>query len=74
MNIIKHSCVFELWSRTYRIGRKNVFFVALLVEIVAGFLMAVVPYWAAYGIARVAVGFAHPGIFVIAVVIGLFVF
>lgn len=55
-----------------RIGRKKVFFIAIITLITAGILMALVPYWAAFAVLRAAVGFAHPGIFVIAVVIGLF--
>lgn len=39
--------------------------------IISGVLMAVVPYWTAFALLRAAVGFAHPGIFVIAVVIGM---
>ncbi|VDK29051.1 unnamed protein product [Gongylonema pulchrum] len=52
-----------------RIGRKRVFFIAIITLITSGILMAVVPYWAAFALLRAAVGFAHPGIFVIAVVI-----
>ncbi|OZC11067.1 transporter, major facilitator family protein [Onchocerca flexuosa] len=54
-----------------RIGRKKVFFIAIIILIISGVLMAVVPYWTAFALLRAAVGFAHPGIFVIAVVIGM---
>ncbi|EFO22125.2 hypothetical protein LOAG_06361 [Loa loa] len=54
-----------------RIGRKKVFFIAIIMLIISGALMAVVPFWTAFALLRAAVGFAHPGIFVIAVVIGM---
>ncbi|KAL3982367.1 Sugar transporter family protein [Acanthocheilonema viteae] len=54
-----------------RIGRKKVFFIAIIMLIISGVLMAVVPYWTAFALLRTTVGFAHPGIFVIAVVIGM---
>nr|CDP94791.1 Bm7167, isoform h [Brugia malayi] len=54
-----------------RIGRKKVFFIAIIMLILSGVLMAVVPYWTAFALLRAFVGFAHPGIFVIAVVIGM---
>ncbi|MCP9265898.1 hypothetical protein DINM_021309 [Dirofilaria immitis] len=55
-----------------RIGRKKVFFIAIIMLITSGVLMAVVPYWTAFALLRAAVGFAHPGIFVIAVIIGIY--
>uniref|UniRef100_A0A914ZH12 Major facilitator superfamily (MFS) profile domain-containing protein n=5 Tax=Parascaris univalens TaxID=6257 RepID=A0A914ZH12_PARUN len=54
-----------------RWGRKKVFFMAIVLQLSAGVLMAIVPSWAAFGLLRAAVGFSHPGIFVIAVVIGM---
>ncbi|VDK81415.1 unnamed protein product [Litomosoides sigmodontis] len=54
-----------------RIGRKKVFFIAIIMLVISGVLMAVVPYWTAFALLRAAVGFSHPGIFVIAVVIGM---
>ncbi|KAK0397821.1 hypothetical protein QR680_002286 [Steinernema hermaphroditum] len=54
-----------------RIGRKKVFILALVTQIICGLLMVVAPHWAMYGFLRAGVGFAHPGIFVIAVVIGM---
>ncbi|TMS37400.1 hypothetical protein L596_004337 [Steinernema carpocapsae] len=54
-----------------RIGRKKVFIIAILTQIVCGLLMVVAPHWMFYGTLRAGVGFAHPGIFVIAVVIGM---
>lgn len=47
------------------------FFIAIIILIISGVLMAVVPYWTAFALLRAAVGFSHPGIFVIAVVIGM---
>lgn len=54
-----------------RIGRKTVFFIALLIQFVSGIGMALSPHWILYGLFRIFVGFAHPGIFVMAVVIGV---
>ncbi|VDK57122.1 unnamed protein product [Anisakis simplex] len=52
-------------------GRKNVFFLAIVLQLTAGVLMALVPNWPSFCILRGVVGFTHPGIFVIAVVIGM---
>ncbi|KAF1763366.1 hypothetical protein GCK72_011632 [Caenorhabditis remanei] len=54
-----------------RIGRKKVFFLAILIQITCAYLIAIAPYWWLYAIARAGTGFSHPGIFVIAVVIGM---
>ncbi|PIC41350.1 hypothetical protein B9Z55_008798 [Caenorhabditis nigoni] len=54
-----------------RIGRKKVFFLAILIQITCAYLIAFAPYWWLYAIARAGTGFSHPGIFVIAVVIGM---
>ncbi|KAI6224937.1 Organic cation transporter protein [Aphelenchoides besseyi] len=53
------------------IGRKKVFVVAIGLQIISGLGMVVAPHWSIFGILRAGVGFAHPGIFVIAVVIGM---
>ncbi|CAD5218745.1 unnamed protein product [Bursaphelenchus okinawaensis] len=54
-----------------RIGRKKVFFIAINVLIISGIGMVLAPHWIMFSFFRIAVGFAHPGIFVIAVVIGM---
>uniref|UniRef100_A0AC34RJ45 Major facilitator superfamily (MFS) profile domain-containing protein n=1 Tax=Panagrolaimus sp. JU765 TaxID=591449 RepID=A0AC34RJ45_9BILA len=54
-----------------RIGRKKVFFLAIVIQFFSGITMSLAPHWILYGIGRFFVGFAHPGIFVIAVVIGM---
>ncbi|GMT34989.1 hypothetical protein PFISCL1PPCAC_26286, partial [Pristionchus fissidentatus] len=54
-----------------RIGRKKVFFIAIALQIICGFLQSVAPTWWLYAIVRAGTGFSHPGIFVIAVVIGM---
>ncbi|CDW56042.1 Organic cation transporter protein [Trichuris trichiura] len=53
-----------------RFGRKMVFFVAIILQLTCGILIAVAPYWPLVALLRIGLGFAHPGIFVIAVVIG----
>ena len=54
-----------------RIGRKKVFFIAIVLQIIGSAGMALSPHWLMYALARICVGFAHPGIFVIAVIIGM---
>ncbi|CEF60776.1 Solute carrier family 22 member 13 [Strongyloides ratti] len=54
-----------------RIGRKKVFMIAIIMQIVAGLLMPIAPNWLFYAFLRIITGFAHPGIFVIAVIIGM---
>ncbi|CAI9651156.1 Major facilitator superfamily (MFS) profile domain-containing protein [Caenorhabditis elegans] len=54
-----------------RIGRKKVFFLAIVIQITCAYLIAIAPYWWLYALARAGTGFSHPGIFVIAVVIGM---
>ncbi|OUC42828.1 putative transporter, major facilitator family protein [Trichinella nativa] len=53
-----------------RFGRKVVFFLAIILQMFCGSMIAVVPYWPLVALFRVGLGFSHPGIFVIAVVIG----
>uniref|UniRef100_A0A5S6QYI4 MFS domain-containing protein n=1 Tax=Trichuris muris TaxID=70415 RepID=A0A5S6QYI4_TRIMR len=53
-----------------RFGRKIVFFISIILQLSCGTLIAVVPYWPVVALLRFGLGFAHPGIFVIAVVIG----
>uniref|UniRef100_A0A183BV92 histone acetyltransferase n=1 Tax=Globodera pallida TaxID=36090 RepID=A0A183BV92_GLOPA len=54
-----------------RIGRKKVFFIAIVLQIIGSSGMALSPFWQLYSVFRACVGFAHPGIFVIAVIIGM---
>ncbi|CAJ0936143.1 unnamed protein product, partial [Mesorhabditis belari] len=54
-----------------KIGRKKVFFIAIILQMIAGMMQSIVPVWWMYVIFRAATGFAHPGIFVIAVIIGM---
>ncbi|CAJ0587932.1 unnamed protein product, partial [Mesorhabditis spiculigera] len=54
-----------------KIGRKKCFFLALVLQLAFGLLQSVVPWSWMYLICRVITGFSHPGIFVIAVIIGM---
>nr|CAD2201538.1 unnamed protein product [Meloidogyne enterolobii] len=54
-----------------RIGRRSVFFIAIVLQIIGTAGLAVSPHWLLYGLFRICVGFAHPGIFVIAVIISM---
>ncbi|KAE9421081.1 hypothetical protein Angca_008763, partial [Angiostrongylus cantonensis] len=54
-----------------RIGRKKVFFIAILVQIFCGLASVAAPSWWLFAFFRAGLGFSHPGIFVIAVVIGM---
>ncbi|PAV82450.1 hypothetical protein WR25_16268 [Diploscapter pachys] len=53
-----------------KIGRKKVFCLAIVIQIACGLSLAWAPWWPLYALFRMGTGFAHPGIFVIAVVIG----
>ncbi|XGW32192.1 hypothetical protein V3C99_010401 [Haemonchus contortus] len=53
-----------------RIGRKKVFIIAIFLQITCGFAVVGVPTWWLFALFRAGLGFSHPGIFVIAVVIG----
>ncbi|CAD6187676.1 unnamed protein product [Caenorhabditis auriculariae] len=54
-----------------KIGRKKVFFLAIAIQLTCGLLISLAPTWWLYAILRAGTGFSHPGIFVIAVVIGM---
>ncbi|CAI4228458.1 unnamed protein product [Auanema sp. JU1783] len=54
-----------------KIGRKKVFFLAIVIQITCGLGVAIAPTWWIYAVFRAGTGFSHPGIFVIAVVIGM---
>lgn len=54
-----------------KIGRKTVFFLAILIQVTCGAIMAYIPWWPLFALFRIGVGFAHPGIFLVAVVIGM---
>jgi predicted MFS family arabinose efflux permease len=45
----------------HRIGRKTVFFIAIVLQIIGTAGMAVSPHWSVYALFRICVGFAHPG-------------
>uniref|UniRef100_A0A915I844 Major facilitator superfamily (MFS) profile domain-containing protein n=1 Tax=Romanomermis culicivorax TaxID=13658 RepID=A0A915I844_ROMCU len=53
-----------------KFGRKRIFFLAIAIEILCGTAMAYIPWWPLFALFRFGLGFAHPGIFVTAVVIG----
>ncbi|WKY04883.1 hypothetical protein Q1695_005690 [Nippostrongylus brasiliensis] len=53
-----------------RIGRKKVFLIAIFLQLTCGFAVVVTPWWWLFALFRAGLGFSHPGIFVIAVVIG----
>ncbi|KAK6025662.1 transporter, major facilitator family protein [Ostertagia ostertagi] len=60
----------SIFDSYFRIGRKKVFLIAIFLQIVCGFAVVVVPTWWLFALFRAGLGFSHPGIFVIAVVIG----
>ena len=45
----------------FSIGRKTVFFVAIIIQILSGIGMATVPYWPLFMLFRAAAGCSHPG-------------
>ncbi|KRZ21263.1 Organic cation transporter protein [Trichinella pseudospiralis] len=62
--------VFIFFLNLYRFGRKVVFFLAIILQMFCGCMIAVVPYWPLVALFRTGLGFSHPGLFLIAVVIG----
>ncbi|EYB96576.1 hypothetical protein Y032_0149g2717 [Ancylostoma ceylanicum] len=53
-----------------KIGRKKVLFLAIVIQIICGALMAVAPTWWLYAILKAGTGISHPGAFAIAIVLG----
>ncbi|KAK6732812.1 hypothetical protein RB195_016905 [Necator americanus] len=62
------SLAWGVWSD--KIGRKQVFCIAVAIEILFGILLIVAPTWWLFAIFKLGTGFAHPGIYVVAIVIG----
>ncbi|CAD6197540.1 unnamed protein product [Caenorhabditis auriculariae] len=54
-----------------RIGRKKVFFLSLVIQTSCGLMLIVTPWWWLYAIFKAGTGFTQPGIFGIAVVLGM---
>ncbi|KIH69079.1 transporter, major facilitator family protein [Ancylostoma duodenale] len=54
-----------------RIGRKKVCIMAIATQVTFGLASVFAPTWWAFAILRAGIGFSHPGIFVIAVVVGM---
>ncbi|VDO98409.1 unnamed protein product [Soboliphyme baturini] len=52
-------------------GRKKIFFFAIMIQLACGVSMAFVSFWEVFALFRIGVGFAHSGIFMIAVVLGM---
>ncbi|ETN69509.1 transporter, major facilitator family protein [Necator americanus] len=54
-----------------RIGRKKVCIIAIAMQVSCGLASVFAPTWWLFAILRTGIGFSHPGIFVIAVVVGM---
>ncbi|RCN35084.1 solute carrier family 22 member 4 family protein [Ancylostoma caninum] len=54
-----------------RIGRKKVCIMAIATQVTFGLASVFAPTWWSFAILRAGIGFSHPGIFVIAVVVGM---
>lgn len=59
-----------LGAMSDHVGRKPVFVFSILLQACCGIVLALVPHWGLFALFRFGVGFAHPGIFMLAVVIG----
>lgn len=55
-----------------RYGRKIIFFISLVIQVIAGLLAAIAPEFWSYTIARCVVGATTSGVFLVAYVIGNF--
>ncbi|KAK6732806.1 hypothetical protein RB195_016903 [Necator americanus] len=53
-----------------RVGRKRMFYLAIVIEVISGILLTVAPTWWLYAILKFGTGFTHPGLYAIAIVIG----
>lgn len=53
-----------------RFGRKIVFVLAIVIQITCGSIMAFVPWWPLFAFLLMCVGLSHPGIVLIAIVLG----
>lgn len=54
-----------------KIGRKRVFYLAIVIQTVCGSLLTVAPTWWLFAFLKAGTGFAQPGIFGVAVVLGM---
>ncbi|KAL6733825.1 hypothetical protein Aduo_004440 [Ancylostoma duodenale] len=53
-----------------KIGRKKVFYIAILIQISCGVLLSVAPTWWIFAILKCGTGFSHPGIYTVCIVLG----
>ncbi|CAI4231727.1 unnamed protein product [Auanema sp. JU1783] len=53
-----------------KIGRKKVFYIAIVIQSLCGLLLCVAPNWWLFAILKAGTGFSQPGIFGVAVVLG----
>ncbi|KAJ1363753.1 hypothetical protein KIN20_023683 [Parelaphostrongylus tenuis] len=63
------SWTFVAAPTTVTIGRKKVFYLAIIIEIFCGLMMTVVPTWWLFAILKGGTGLAHPGIFSVGLVL-----
>ncbi|KIH53266.1 hypothetical protein ANCDUO_16609 [Ancylostoma duodenale] len=54
-----------------KIGRKRVFYLAIVIQTLCGTLLTVAPTWWLFAILKAGTGFSQPGIFGVAVVLGM---
>ncbi|EYB96573.1 hypothetical protein Y032_0149g2715 [Ancylostoma ceylanicum] len=53
-----------------KIGRKKVFYIAILTQISCGILLTVAPTWWIFAALKCGTGFSHPGIYTVCIVLG----
>ncbi|VDL74605.1 unnamed protein product [Nippostrongylus brasiliensis] len=54
-----------------KIGRKRVFYLAIVIQTLCGTLLTVAPTWWLFALLKAGTGFSQPGIFGVAVVLGM---
>ncbi|KAK6034968.1 transporter, major facilitator family protein [Cooperia oncophora] len=54
-----------------KIGRKKVFYLAIVIQTVCGLALTVAPTWWLFALLKAGTGFSQPGIFGVAVVLGM---
>ncbi|KAK5976963.1 Membrane transporter [Trichostrongylus colubriformis] len=54
-----------------KIGRKKVFYLAIVIQTLCGLLLTIAPTWWLFALLKAGTGFSQPGIFGVAVVLGM---
>lgn len=58
-------------AMVFRLGRKKVFYLALLIQTSCGLLLSIAPTWWIFALLKAGTGFSQPGIYGVAIVLGM---